>query len=134
MPGFIFQHVVQPRYAETDQGGRIHHSAYVPWIEEARIGFLHQQGVAYAQVEAAGYFLIVRHIELRYRRPIQFGSAVSIETRIEKQGHASLTFAYTLSQQDVLCAEAHTELACVDRQGKPTVLPENLKSALAKLS
>jgi hypothetical protein len=36
------------RYAETDQMGIVHHSAYVPWLEEARSALSRQYGRSYA--------------------------------------------------------------------------------------
>ena len=35
------------QYHETDQMGIIHHSNYVKWMEEARIGYMNQMGFSY---------------------------------------------------------------------------------------
>lgn len=35
------------QYHETDQMGIIHHSNYVKWMEEARIGYMSRMGFSY---------------------------------------------------------------------------------------
>ena len=42
MKTFICTHKAQ--YYETDQMGIIHHSNYIRWFEEARVGFLEEIG------------------------------------------------------------------------------------------
>ena len=42
------------KYYETDQMGIIHHSNYIKWMEEARIGFLDSIGLPFQSVEAMG--------------------------------------------------------------------------------
>ena len=120
------QHRIDPRYVETDQGGRVHHSAFVPWLEEARVLYLKACGVPYQDVEDAGFILVVRQLDIRYLAPVQFGTPVDIETRIQKLGGASVDFSYVVKQNGIVCAEAITALACVNRGGKPTRLPHFL--------
>jgi hypothetical protein len=43
------------RYAETDQMGIVHHSAYIVWFEEGRSAWSRQVGRPYADFERAGY-------------------------------------------------------------------------------
>jgi len=45
---------ITPRYAETDQMGLIHHSAYVVYLEQARIEYLESIGLAYHELEQYG--------------------------------------------------------------------------------
>ena len=44
-PGdYTFVHRLRTRFAETDAMGIIHHAAYLPYLEEARVAFLRQLG------------------------------------------------------------------------------------------
>ena len=122
-----FVHTINPRYVETDQGGRIHHASFVPWLEEARVAYLQDRGILYQEIETAGFFLVVRGLDIRYKAAVQFGSPVAIETSVTKLGRASVDFGYRLRQGGKICAEAVTELACVGKDGRPTALPETLK-------
>ena len=40
-------HTVRVRYAETDQAGMAHHSAFLPWFEEGRVELLRSLGKPY---------------------------------------------------------------------------------------
>ena len=123
-PAFIY--TLEPRYVETDQGGRIHHASLVPWLEAARIGYLAHRDIAYAEVEKQGFFLIVRKLDARYLKPIYFGAPVQIHTTVSHLGYASVRFGYDLYQNQSACAYASSELACINTAGKPTALPEFL--------
>lgn len=126
-----FNHTLNPRYCETDQGGRIHHASLVPWLEEARVAYLEHVGIHYQDVEAEGFVLVVRGLEIRYKAALQFGAPVRVNTQVSKLGKASVDFMYELFQNEKLCATATTELACVGRDGRPVALPQNLAKQLA---
>lgn len=44
----------KPHYYETDQMGIVHHSNYIRWFEEARVGLLEYLGLAYQDMEKSG--------------------------------------------------------------------------------
>ena len=44
----------QAQYYETDQMGIIHHSNYIRWFESARIWYMNEIGVDYAEMERQG--------------------------------------------------------------------------------
>ena len=46
-----FMYLRKAQYHETDQMGFIHHSNYIKWMEEARVAFMDQIGMGYAEVE-----------------------------------------------------------------------------------
>ena len=47
----MYIYLRKAQYHETDQMGIIHHSNYVKWMEEARIGYMDQMGFSYKKVE-----------------------------------------------------------------------------------
>jgi len=55
------------QYHETDQMGIIHHSNYVKWMEEARIGYMNQMGFSYKKVEELGVISPVVEISVAYK-------------------------------------------------------------------
>ena len=63
---------IRVRYAETDQMGVAHHSAYVPWLEVARVDWLKAVGLDYAEIERGGIFFPVTELRLRYKQPARF--------------------------------------------------------------
>ena len=69
------------RYAETDQMGMIHHSAFVVYLEEARIAHLAALGLPYHQMEAEGVLLPVIRLEIDNQKPARFGQTIAIFSR-----------------------------------------------------
>lgn len=124
---------VRVRYSECDPMNVAHHGACVAWLEIARTEMLRESGVSYAQLEAAGVFLVVVSLEAKYRRPILYDDVVEVRARVVGGGRAKLVHAY-----DVVVVERHggvvadsspaitakTTLACVDAQGRVIALPE----------
>ena len=48
--------------------GVVHHAAYIPWLEMGRTELLRDAGISYAQLEAAGTFLVIVKLSCSYRR------------------------------------------------------------------
>jgi acyl-CoA thioester hydrolase len=119
--------VVRVRYAETDQAGVAHHSAFLPWFEVGRVELLRALGKPYQEFEAEGLHFPVREAFCRYWVPARFDDELLITTTIEEVGGASIRFGYRITREaDVtLVAEGYTLHACVDNQGKvKRLLPE----------
>lgn len=129
---------VRVRYCECDPMGVAHHAAYIPWLEAARTEILRDAGVSYAELEAAGVFLVVTRLEVRYRRAGRYDDLLEVRTQVTRGGRVKIEHQYevavvervgadaaalTNSGDDVL-ATASTTLACVDRDGKVRALPD----------
>jgi len=123
--------------------GVAHHAAYVPWLEIARTELLRDSGVTYAQLEAAGVFLVVAKLECRYRRPIFYDDLVEVRTKVVGGNRVKIEHEYEIvviedGKKDgsgripgeAVFAGSST-LACVDKEGKIRQLPEWLTPAPA---
>jgi acyl-CoA thioester hydrolase len=132
-----FFHEVRVRYGETDQMGRVHHANYLLYMEEARTAMMRALGASYAQLERDGIGLPVRKADLRYRNAALYEELLVVETRIERVGPASVTFAYRIVRpetdgRDTLVATGSTELACISMakdSGGLIHLPDRLRAA-----
>lgn len=130
-----------------------HHATYAVWLEEARTELLRSRGFTYAAMEAGGLFLVVVKLETRFRRPIRYDDLIDIRATHIPAGHVKIRHDYELRlvermgrpldtperlaeaaaadrsiPPDGVCAIGTTELACVDREGRPTALPEWLRA------
>ncbi|TVR45919.1 MAG: acyl-CoA thioesterase [Planctomycetota bacterium] len=126
----IFSHQLRVRYAETDAMGVAHHSAYVPWLEEARIEALRQLGHSYKACEAAGVLMPVVDLHLQYRASLSFDDELCLLTSIEVRGPSRVVFHTRIQCGDRHCADAQVMVACVAADGRPRRLPDELRSAL----
>lgn len=75
------------QYHETDQMGIIHHSNYVKWMEEARIGYMSRMGFSYKKVEELGVISLLwkfqLHIESRFSSMMKSGFALALSSIME---------------------------------------------------
>ena len=117
---------IVPRYAETDQGGVVHHSVYPIWFEMGRTELLRVNSVAYKDLEEAGVFFVVAELCVKYRRPARYDEKLQLETNCSKVSTSRVehTYKLTRSSDGVILAEGSSVLACVNAQGKVCRVPE----------
>lgn len=117
---------VTPRYAETDQGGMVHHSVYPLWFEMGRTELLRVNGLAYKELEAAGIFFVVAELAVKYREPARYDEELQLQTRCSDISASKVEHTYKLTRgsDGVLLAEGSSVLVCVDKGGKIRRMPD----------
>ncbi len=126
------------RYNECDPMGVAHHASYVTWLELGRTELLRSLGRTYADMEREGALLVVTKLEIRYRSAAHYDDVIEVRTRATKISRVKIEHAYEVALIEpssggtppgTLLAEASTQLACVNREGAVTPLPDWLASA-----
>ena len=110
-------HKVQ--YYETDMMGLTHHSNYIRWMEEARVDFLDQLGVPYAEMEARGVLSPVKSLACDYQKPCAFGDEVEITVTPAAFNGVVLSIRYEMRNQktgEQVCS-ARSEHVFLNREG-----------------
>jgi acyl-CoA thioester hydrolase len=124
---YSFTHRLRTRFAETDAMGIIHHAAYLPYLEEARVEYLRAIGHPYDTVREGGAGdareFPVLEVSVVYRRPLYFDDEVDVSLRIGAVRGATFQIAYLLTVGAVPAATAVTVHGCVDGAGRPARLP-----------
>jgi len=111
------------RYPECDPMGVVHHSVYPIYFEMGRTEMLRAAGGDYRAMEAAGVFLAVVTLEVRYLRPARYDELLRLETGLTSPGPVKIEHEYRLHRGEELLAEGRTVLACLDRSGRPQAVP-----------
>lgn len=126
---------VRVRYAESDQMGRAHHMAYVAWMELGRTELMRRNGLSYAAMERRGVLLPVVRLEIDYLRAISYEDLLEIHTRLVEVRSRRVRFAYRVvaKEDGRLVAEGTTVLVCMDSEGRPRRLPDDLRNSLEEL-
>lgn len=117
---------IRVRYAETDRMGLLHHANYFVYFEMGRTELLRQRGLSYRDVEDAGHLLVIIDIGCRFRKPAHYDDLLTLRTSVERVTHVKIVHKYELLRDGQLLAEGHSTLACVDRDGRPQKLPDEL--------
>jgi acyl-CoA thioester hydrolase len=127
--------VLRVRFCETDQMGVVHHAAYLPYFEAARVEYLRRRGTDYTQWVRRGTHLAVAESLVRYKKPLRFDDRFVIETTLAELGRASAKFIYRVVREDAandLVAEGSTLLACVGNDGGIQLIPEDLAASMCR--
>ncbi len=120
---YEFVHQARVRFAETDAMGIVHHSRYLPIMEEARVAFLRHVGHPYQSIRDEGLEMNVLEVWIRYRLPLLFDDIVDVHTTVASVERASFQMAYLLTVDGELRAVGVTAHGCVTSAGRPTRLP-----------
>jgi acyl-CoA thioester hydrolase len=120
---YDFVHRIRTRFAETDAMGIIHHSAYLPYLEEARAALLRHAGFPYDQVRQEGIDLSVLELYVRYRRPILFDELVDVSVMVGTGTRTTFQLGYLLQVDGETRSTAVTVHGAVDPTGRPVRLP-----------
>jgi acyl-CoA thioester hydrolase len=117
---------IVPRYAETDQGGVVHHSVYPVWFEMGRTELLRVNGLAYKDLEQAGVFFVVAELSMKYRQPARYDEKLQLETTCSAVSASKVEHTYKLCRccDGVILAEGTSVLACVNGDGTIRRIPE----------
>ena len=100
---------------DTDQGGVVHHAAYLRFMEQARVELLRSRGVDYRRFELEQKkALPVAEVRARYKRPTRFDDELEVETWVGVVNRAKIRFDYRIWRGDELVNEAEITCACVD--------------------
>ncbi len=118
------------RYAETDNMGIVHHSAYLVYFEEGRSQYMRDMGSDYALVEESGFRLPVTEARLRFSGSLRYGQRVRVRAWIAESLSRRLTFAYEVAAGDdsAVLVAGFTRHVWTDSAGKVTRLPEVWRS------
>ncbi len=124
---YSFTHRLRTRFAETDAMGIIHHAAYLPYLEEARVEYLRAIGHPYHAVRGGGAAeareFPVLEVTVHYRHPLRFDDEVGVSLRVGAVRGATFQIAYLLAVGSEARATAVTVHGCVDGAGRPARLP-----------
>ena len=120
---YHYAHDIRVRFAETDAMGIVHHAAYFPYFEEARVAFLRHIDHPYTSVREEGFELTVLEAFARYVRPLRFDDVVRVHVAVGAVTRATFQVAYLLTVADELCATGVTVHGCVTPEGQAVRLP-----------
>jgi acyl-CoA thioester hydrolase len=120
---------IRARYAETDAMGVVHHASYVIWLEQGRTELLRRLGVSYRQIEAAGFFVVLSDLQVRYHASARYDDVVLLRATLAGARSRQLSFVYQLrlDATGALLVTARSEHIVVSRAtGRPVRLPPEL--------
>jgi len=107
--------------------GIVHHSNYLPYLEETRVEYLRSIGHPYSENRDAGLDASVLECRVRYLAPLRFDDVVTVHLRLAQTTRATFTIEYLLTVDGLATTTAATQHAFVTADGKPRRVPDWLR-------
>lgn len=128
-----FSFPVRVYYEDTDAAGIVYYANYLKFAERARTEWLRKIGFEQETLWAeAGLGFVVAHLEVDFKNPARLDDLVSIETSLQQHSKVHMTMRQILKKGDATLVNLSVKIACVDKNGKPARIPEQLLHALVK--
>lgn len=129
-PGFIWP--VRVYFEDTDTGGIVFYANYLKFFERARTEWLRACGIDQRRLaDTHQLMFVVRSTAVDYRAPARLDDLLTIESRIERLGKASVDFYQQACCDGKVLASGTIKVACVERVTiRPAPLPDPVRHAL----
>lgn len=114
-----YEHRVMVQPHHTDYAGIVWHGTYIAWMEEARVNYLSDCGLTFADWVKAGVDLPVVDLGLKYRRSLTLGDTALVKARLEPAKGVRILWHYDIQN-------AATQETCIE--GTVTLVPVDFKT------
>ncbi len=115
-------------YEDTDAHGIVYHGSFVRFAERGRTEYLRAVGFDHHEIkEKYNLLLVIRHLEIDYLAPGKLDDLLELHTSVESQGRTSIVMEQVFMRGEKTIAKIKVTVVGVTPEGKPLVLPEELK-------
>ena len=107
------QKEVLVRFSEVDSMMIVWHGNYVKYLEDGREDFGRKFDIGYLQVLEDGLGLPIVDLNIKYKKSLQYGDRVIVETTFVESQSTKLVFNYRLflpTTLEVLCTATTTQV------------------------
>ena len=126
-----FDFTVKVYYEDTDSGGVVYYANYLKFLERARSEALYTLGFTnLGLLEKHNILLIVKSCNIEYKKPAKFEDKINIISEVISFTKTSFTMKQCILRNNELITEANVHIVIVDKNGKPSKIPEELKQKL----
>ena len=126
-----FNFNVKVYYEDTDAGGVVYYANYLKFLERARSEAIYSLGFSNSGLfENHGILLIVKSCNIEYKKPAKFEDKLQIVSETVSFTKTSFLMRQDIKRNDELISVAEIHLVAVDKNGKPSKLPEDFKQKL----
>ncbi len=126
-----FSFTLKIYYEDTDAGGVVYYANYLKFLERARSEAIYSLGYTNSSIlERFGVLLIVKSCNIEYKKPARFEDTLEIISEIKSFTKTSFLMKQSILRNNEIISDAEIHLVSVDKNGKPSKIPEDLKKKL----
>ena len=122
-----FFHELKVYYEDTDAGGVVYYANYLKFLERARTEALVTLGFNNKKIKQEfGSLIVVKSCNIEYKIPAHLEDELSIRSFVKSITKTSFFMNQFITRGEDLIAEAKMHLVFVNKEGKPTRIPDSL--------
>ena len=126
-----FNFNVKVYYEDTDSGGVVYYANYLKFLERARSEAIYSLGFTNSGLfENNNILLIIKSCNIEYKKPAKFEDILSIVSEVTSFTKTSFIMQQNILRNNELISTAEVHVVVVDKDGKPSKLPDELKLKL----
>ncbi len=127
----LFRYDLKVFYEDTDAGGVVYYANYLKFLERARSEAIYSLGFSNTQLkENFGIVIIVKSCNINYIKSAVFEDKLSVFSTLKKLSNTSFIMQQEIKRDEELLSTSEICLVCINREKKPTKIPDELKSSL----
>lgn len=121
-------------WEDTDAAGMVYYANYLRYTERARSDMLRAAGVGQSELlEQDGVVFTVRDCQVEYLRPARLDDELEVHTSLTRLAGATVSAEQTVKRAGEDLVRTRIRLACVDRNGRPRRVPEQVRRLMQAL-
>ena len=126
-----FKFTVKVYYEDTDSGGVVYYANYLKFLERARSEAIYTLGYTNSGLlEKHNILLIVKSCNIEYKKPARLEDILDVISEVNSFTKTSFIMKQNILKDHELISTADIHLVAVNKNGKPTKLPDKLKQKL----
>ena len=127
----MFQYTLKIYYEDTDAGGVVYYANYLKFIERARTEMINELGFTLTKLlNDYDRLFLVKKIECDYIESCKLEDTLNVQSNILVLKNASFELEQNLLKQNKIIFRSKIVMVCVNSQGAPSKIPNELHSLM----
>ena len=120
-------------YEDTDSGGLVYYANYLKFLERARTDAITSLDFSNNKlINEYGIYIIVKSCNINFHKPAKLEDNLNIISKILEVKNVSIKMKQNIFVNNNMIVEAEILLASINKEGKPSKLPDQFKNQLIK--
>lgn len=121
---------IQQRFGDTDMLGHINNSAYLEYLEVARLALNEE----YRALSGESLLGVLASVTIEFRREAFLGAHTEVRHVVERVGSSSFSYHFRILSGGNMVAEGRTVQVQVDDKGRPQPLSDHQREHVLALA
>ena len=128
-----FKLEIKVYYEDTDSGGVVYYANYLKFLERARTEAIISLGYSNKKLlDEYGILIIVKSCKINFIKPARLEDKIHVYSKVNSLKKVSFIMNQSIRLKNQNLVEAEIRLAIVNKNGKPSKIPEVLIKKLSK--